>query len=50
MTTTKENIIYETELIGGGLLVILSGLWIWKRSGLKNITVDIRSVEQKKLH
>ena len=50
MTTTKENIIYETELIGGGLLVILSGLWIWKRSGLKNITVDIRLVEQKKLN
>ena len=50
MTTTKENIIYETELIGGGLLVILSGLWIWNRSGLKNRTVDIRSVEQKRLH
>lgn len=31
MGTFKLNIIYEIEMIGGGLLVILSGLLIWKR-------------------
>lgn len=36
MGTTSENIIYEIELIGGALFVVLSGLWLWKRSGLKN--------------
>lgn len=36
MDTPKDNIIYEIEMIGGGLLVILSGLFLWKRSGLKN--------------
>lgn len=32
----KDNLIYEIEMIGGGLLVIFSGLFIWRRSGLKN--------------
>ena len=32
MGTTSENIIYEIELIGGALFVVLSGLWLWKRS------------------
>ena len=36
MSTTGENIIYEIELIGGALFVLLSGLWLWKRSGLEN--------------
>lgn len=49
MNTVRDNIIYEVEMIGGGLLVILSGLWIWKRSGLHNQTFDIRKIEQKKL-
>lgn len=31
MPTLKENIIYEIQMIGGGLLVIISGLLIWKR-------------------
>lgn len=31
MTTLKENIIYEIQMLGGGLIVILSGLFIWKR-------------------
>lgn len=36
MGSLKDNIIYEIEMIGGGILVILSGLYIWKRSGLAN--------------
>jgi glutamate:GABA antiporter len=31
MPTLKENIIYEIEMIGGGILVIISGIWIWNR-------------------
>ncbi|EQH93337.1 hypothetical protein [Clostridioides difficile] len=31
MPTFAENVIYEIEMIGGGLLVILSGLWLWNR-------------------
>lgn len=31
MGDLKSNIIYEAEMIGGGLLVILSGLFLWKR-------------------
>lgn len=31
MPSLKENIIYEVEMIGGGILVILSGIWIWNR-------------------
>ena len=27
----KMNLIYEIEMIGGGLLVMLSGLWLWKK-------------------
>lgn len=36
MGTLKDNIIYEIEMIGGGAIVVLSGLYIWKRSGLPN--------------
>lgn len=42
MTTVRDNIIYEVELVGGSLLVIFSGLWLWKRSGLKNKTFVIK--------
>lgn len=36
MGNMHDNIVYEIEMIGGGLLVLLSGLYLWKRSGLKN--------------
>lgn len=36
MGNFHDNLIYEIEMIGGGLLVILSGLLIWRRSGLSN--------------
>ena len=32
MGSTQENIIYEAELIGGSILIIVSGLLIWKKS------------------
>ncbi|MCX7884144.1 MAG: amino acid permease [Caloramator sp.] len=41
MKTLKENIIYEIEMIGGGLVVIFTGLLLWKnyeKSILKNKT------------
>ncbi|WP_300278324.1 APC family permease [Peptacetobacter sp.] len=31
MGTFRDNIIYEIEMIGGGLIVIISGLIIWNR-------------------
>ncbi len=31
MSTLKDNIIYEIEMIGGGALVIISGLMMWRR-------------------
>ena len=41
MSTLKENIIYEIEMIGGGFIIILVGLKIWnrfvKRTGFKEI-------------
>ncbi|MGN1141868.1 MAG: APC family permease [Oliverpabstia sp.] len=45
MGNVRDNIIYEVEMIGGGLLVIFSGLWLWKRSGLKNKTFDIKTIK-----
>lgn len=30
METLKDNIIYEIEMIGGGLFVIITGLMLWK--------------------
>ncbi|HBF5910677.1 TPA: amino acid permease, partial [Clostridioides difficile] len=30
METLKDNIIYEIEMIGGGLFVIITGLTLWK--------------------
>ena len=41
MGTFHDNVVYEVEMIGGGLLVLLSGLYIWKRSGLKNTVTPI---------
>ena len=41
MGTFKDNVVYEIEMIGGGLLVLLSGIYIWKRSGLKNKVTPI---------
>lgn len=42
MGNVRDNIIYETEMIGGGLIVVLSGLWLWKRSKLKNVVIPVR--------
>lgn len=36
METFRDNLIYEAEMIGGGFLVIISGLLLWKRSKLEN--------------
>ncbi|WP_123054253.1 amino acid permease [Clostridium sp. JN-1] len=44
MDTLKGNIIYEVEMIGGGLIVIFSGIAIWnnfvKRTGFKENNAD----------
>ena len=48
MSTARDNIIYEIELIGGGLLIICSGLWLWKRSGLENEVIPVNEWEQGK--
>lgn len=47
MGTLKDNIIYEVEMVGGGLLVLLSGLYIWKRSGLKNRVIKLSNGKQE---
>lgn len=47
MGNTRDNIIYEVEMIGGGALIIISGLLIWKHSGLENKVVPVAQVEQK---
>ncbi|MCF4151526.1 amino acid permease [Dethiosulfovibrio sp. F2B] len=31
MPTLRENVIYEIEIIGGAVVVIFSGLWIWRK-------------------
>lgn len=49
MNNVRDNIIYEVEMVGGGLLIVVSGLWLWKRSGLQNKTFDIKSILQKKI-
>lgn len=46
MGSTHENIIYEAELIGGGALIIISGLLIWKHSGLPNKVIPVKEVKQ----
>ena len=46
MGSTQENIIYEAELIGGSILIIVSGLLIWKKSGLENKVIPVRDVKQ----
>ena len=47
MGNTHDNIIYEIEMIGGGLLIIISGLWIWKRSGLPNKVTPVKDIKQR---
>ena len=49
MGTFRDNVIYEVEMIGGGLLVVLSGLWVWKRSGLQNKIVPISEYKTEKI-
>lgn len=48
MGNFHDNIIYEIELIGGSLLIICSGLWLWKRSGLENNVIPVSEWEQGK--
>lgn len=45
MPTLKDNIIYELELVGGCVLVIVAGLYIWKKSGLENEKVSVKRQE-----
>ncbi|MGN1382787.1 MAG: APC family permease, partial [Eubacterium sp.] len=49
MGNFHDNLIYEIEMIGGGLLVIVSGLLIWRHSGLKNKTLPVSSRKQGSL-
>ena len=37
MNTFAENVIYEIEMIGGGILIIISGLLMWRRREKKAI-------------
>lgn len=46
MGNTRDNIIYEVEMIGGAAVIIISGLVIWNRSGLENKVTPIRDIEQ----
>ena len=46
MGNTHDNIIYEAEMIGGSVLIVASGLLIWKRSGLKNKVIPVKDVTQ----
>ena len=46
MGNTRDNIIYEAEMIGGSVLIVASGLLIWKRSGLKNKVIPVKDVKQ----
>ncbi len=46
MGNTHDNIIYEAEMIGGSVLIVVSGLLIWKRSGLKNKVIPVKDVTQ----
>ena len=46
MGNTRDNIIYEAEMIGGSVLIVASGLLIWKRSGLKNKVIPVKDVTQ----
>ena len=46
MGNTHDNIIYEAEMIGGSVLIVASGLLIWKRSGLKNKVIPVKDVKQ----
>lgn len=31
MKTFSENVIYEIEMVGGSILIIISGLILWRR-------------------
>lgn len=33
-------------MIGGSVLIVASGLLIWKRSGLKNKVIPVKDVKQ----
>ena len=46
MGNTRDNIIYEAEMIGGSVLIVASGLLIWKRSGLKNKVIPVKDITQ----
>lgn len=46
MGNTRDNIIYEVEMIGGAIVIIASGLIMWKRSGLENKVTPIKDIEQ----
>ena len=46
MGNTRDNIIYEAEMIGGSVLIVASGLLIWKKSGLKNKVIPVKDVKQ----
>lgn len=40
MSTLSENIVYEIEIVGGGILMIVSGLLLWNRYKRKNSKAD----------
>ena len=48
MGNTRDNIIYEVEMIGGAFVIIISGILIWNRSGLENKVTPIKDIEQGK--
>ena len=46
MGNFHDNLIYELELVGGCVVVIFVGLWIWKRSGLPNRQIDLLGIKK----
>lgn len=50
MGNLKDNLIYEIEMVGGGFVVLLSGMYIWKHSGLENIVKPVRSIPPRKMN
>lgn len=48
MGNLKDNLIYEIEMVGGGFVVLFSGLYIWRRSGLENVVKPISSFDTRK--
>lgn len=49
MKTFRENLIYEIEMIGGGLVVILTGLLIWKNYEKKSLVEKITGFEKQSM-